>query len=680
MDKLFVLITAGCFGCLSAFGEIDLKESKFTQVVNDVEVISTSDNGKHAATVDGVFKLPDVLRTGASSRAELVAEDRTITRVGANTIFSFDAAKRSIDLQQGSLLFNSPKGKGGGSIHTAAATAAVLGTTIIVTTTTNGGFKVLTLEGTAKVKFANGFSQQVHAGQLMFVLPGSVPGPVVSYRLDQQTSGSKLVSGFSQPLPSMPSINTAIAQQIKQIQSGQAQDTGLLAGNNATKSTMQVVNPIQAGNGDPTIATNSGGNVTGAKNSPGSGVVVSGGGGTITTVPGGFLNPDGFTFSPSGNGTLANAMGAATATLTDATISSSTLDPARVFLAGLNITGPGIDPTMSIVGVNFGGDNGFFARNITFNTPTLDLSAYSGMNLSYFDIIASEDLTIASSLNVTGIPGSGLYLTSGGVILVDPGVTVTTSIPILFFTSRNGITFNSALIQNSSGEISLGSGGPIVVSQSTLNGGSAVTFESATSVDLFNSFITAPNVNVHTAGTFSSTRSGPNTDAGINGSGNVSLVSGTGMTIGTDVFANLETGSIQMNNASGLLTVNNGANLQASSISISSPNVLIDSVTAQGSSMSILAGGGAGNLATVQNSTLNVSSLAVSAYTVVLNNVNMFGQVNLTSSTGQLAPGANTGAAIVPGDVNFVQQVLYQGQPAQNYINNGITLHNIPVP
>ncbi len=160
---------------------IDLKESKFTQVVNDVQIISTSDNAKHTASVDGIFKLPDVLRTGAASRAELVAEDRTITRVGANTIFSFDPANRSIDLDQGSLLFNSPKGKGGGSIHTAAATAAVLGTTIIVTTTTNGGFKVLTLEGTAKVKFDNGLTQQVHAGQLMFVLPGqrSRPGGVI---------------------------------------------------------------------------------------------------------------------------------------------------------------------------------------------------------------------------------------------------------------------------------------------------------------------------------------------------------------------------------------------------------------------------------------------------------------------------------------------------------------------
>jgi len=62
----------------------------------------------------------------------LVAQDETVTRVGANTIFSFDPANRTIDLKQGSLLFHSPHGKGGGTIHTGSATASVLGTTLIV--------------------------------------------------------------------------------------------------------------------------------------------------------------------------------------------------------------------------------------------------------------------------------------------------------------------------------------------------------------------------------------------------------------------------------------------------------------------------------------------------------------------------------------------------------------------
>src|SRR4051812_45085717 len=90
-------------------GAADLKESKFTQVVNDVKVIAAADKTQKAATVNEMFKMPDMILTGPASRAELVAEDKTITRVGANTIFSFDAATRTIGLEKGTLLFHSPK-------------------------------------------------------------------------------------------------------------------------------------------------------------------------------------------------------------------------------------------------------------------------------------------------------------------------------------------------------------------------------------------------------------------------------------------------------------------------------------------------------------------------------------------------------------------------------------------
>src|ERR1019366_5984530 len=138
---------------------MDLKQSKFTQIVNDVQIISGADKTAKAAALNDLFKVPDILRTGPNSRAELVAADQTITRVGANTIFSFDPANRTIDLQKGSLLFHSPKGKGGGTIQTGSATASVLGTTIVVTTTSSGGFKILVLEGFAEVKFLNGLKQ-----------------------------------------------------------------------------------------------------------------------------------------------------------------------------------------------------------------------------------------------------------------------------------------------------------------------------------------------------------------------------------------------------------------------------------------------------------------------------------------------------------------------------------------
>src|ERR1019366_9653449 len=104
-----LFLFAGCLLTAFSSSAMDLKQSKFTQIVNDVQIISGADKTAKAAALNDLFKVPDILRTGPNSRAELVAADQTITRVGANTIFSFEPANRTIDLQKGSLLFHSPK-------------------------------------------------------------------------------------------------------------------------------------------------------------------------------------------------------------------------------------------------------------------------------------------------------------------------------------------------------------------------------------------------------------------------------------------------------------------------------------------------------------------------------------------------------------------------------------------
>jgi len=250
MKKLCVLIAVLC-GCIlqSASGAVDLKQSRVTQTVNSVEIISS--NTRHTAEVNDVFKMPDVMRTGAGARAEMIADDGTITRVGANTIFSFDPAERTIDLDEGSLLFHSPHGMGGGTIHTGSATASVLGTTIIVTTTPNGGFKVLCLEGEAEVRFLDGHHLNITPGQMVFVLPDGQASPIVVFRLDVETQGSLLVTGFNDPLPSMPAIDDEITRQLTLLLDGRIVDTDLTVGDNATPQQVQVVMNILAGGQKP---------------------------------------------------------------------------------------------------------------------------------------------------------------------------------------------------------------------------------------------------------------------------------------------------------------------------------------------------------------------------------------------------------------------------------------------
>jgi hypothetical protein len=204
-----------------------LTRSTYTEIIRDVNTLSAAGNGSPAKVSD-VLKAPDRVRTGPESRAELTAPDQTITRVGANTVFSFADNGRTLNLEQGNVLFHAPKGLGGGTIKSGGAAAAVLGTTIIASATVDGGFKVILLEGRGTATLPNGQSVTLHAGQMVFVLPGGKGfSAVLDINLGKLVAGSLLVNGFSHNLSSLPLIQAAIKQQNSKIASGNAVDTGL---------------------------------------------------------------------------------------------------------------------------------------------------------------------------------------------------------------------------------------------------------------------------------------------------------------------------------------------------------------------------------------------------------------------------------------------------------------------
>src|SRR5437667_12697580 len=142
-------------------------ESTLTEIIKEVNIVPATTLASSPASLNQLVKAPDMVRTGADSRAELTAPDNTITRVGANTVFSFETKDRVLNLQKGSLLFHSPKGVGGGMIKSGGASAAVLGTTLIVAATADGGFKVILPEGRARVTLPNGRSVGLRAAQIV---------------------------------------------------------------------------------------------------------------------------------------------------------------------------------------------------------------------------------------------------------------------------------------------------------------------------------------------------------------------------------------------------------------------------------------------------------------------------------------------------------------------------------
>jgi hypothetical protein len=211
--KLKILSTALAFLSVAGPAMADSKkEARVTQIVRDVKILPADASARAAVVNDRVADDTGV-RTGGESRSELTFADLTITRLGANTIFSFNKAGRNAQVDSGSILLRVPKDSGGGRIRTSAVTVAVTGTTVIMETR-GGRNKLIVLEGAARislVKYPKQF-QNLQAAQMVDVPPGATTVPLpVNVDLNDLMRKHPLITGFP-PLPSRDLI-AAAAQQ-----------------------------------------------------------------------------------------------------------------------------------------------------------------------------------------------------------------------------------------------------------------------------------------------------------------------------------------------------------------------------------------------------------------------------------------------------------------------------------
>src|SRR6266404_4636002 len=204
----FIALTSA-FTCLivvaASASAAELKEARVTQVVNDVKLLSQQ-AAPRPATVSDPVRAGTAVRTGAQSRSELTFTDLTITRLGANTIFSFDEGTRQMNLIDGAILFQVPKGSGGLTIKTVAVTAGITGTTGIgefhPATSSNAlpFSKWLCLEGTFHLILPNGQSVELSPGK-MVTTDGTSFSKVQTYDITKLVNSSLFFIGFDKSLP-----------------------------------------------------------------------------------------------------------------------------------------------------------------------------------------------------------------------------------------------------------------------------------------------------------------------------------------------------------------------------------------------------------------------------------------------------------------------------------------------
>ena len=187
-------------------------EARVTEVIKEVKLLRTQSAPRPASISDEV-RGGTAVRTGADSRAELTFTDQTLARLGSDTLFTFEARTRDVDLGGGAMLLYVPKNAGGAKVKTAAVTAAITGTTCLIENYRKSYSKLIFLEGSGRAYLKRDPSQSVvlHPGEMLVVRANatSLPSPQkINLRVLRKTS----------PLlfPPLPSEGLMRAEEEKQ--------------------------------------------------------------------------------------------------------------------------------------------------------------------------------------------------------------------------------------------------------------------------------------------------------------------------------------------------------------------------------------------------------------------------------------------------------------------------------
>jgi hypothetical protein len=152
---------------------VEKREAKVTQIVHDVRVLPSKASARPASINETISQGTGV-RTGSDSRAELTFSDLSLTRLGANTVFSFDEAARNLNLSSGAVLICVPPNAGSVRVIAPAVTAAISGGIAMAETHKDSWIKIIIIEGQGVVTLKrSGKSLTLHSGQMIVLPPGA---------------------------------------------------------------------------------------------------------------------------------------------------------------------------------------------------------------------------------------------------------------------------------------------------------------------------------------------------------------------------------------------------------------------------------------------------------------------------------------------------------------------------
>ena len=194
----------------------ELQQARVSQVIQDVRVLETHGAPRPAAVNDKVTQGMGV-RTGTESRAELTFTDLTITRLGANTIFSFKQGAREVDLTSGAVLLQIPPKAPAVKVSTSAVTAAITGGTALFSTGPPTKFMVLEGIGTFYPAGHPERAATINGGEMMTMTADGRMTKPQKFDVKLVLKTSRLIKDFP-PLENMPLVMAVVDLQLAEQQ------------------------------------------------------------------------------------------------------------------------------------------------------------------------------------------------------------------------------------------------------------------------------------------------------------------------------------------------------------------------------------------------------------------------------------------------------------------------------
>jgi hypothetical protein len=187
---------------------------RITRALKDVKLVSPQGSAR-AAALNQPIGDGSVVRTGPDSRAEIAGRAAGDCAHRRELGAQIDAQGRTLELQEGAVLFQAAKGGGSPKLTTANIHVATAGSTGVIERYGAAYVKILVLEGTARVYLQKiGESVLVNAGQMLITRPGAarLPEPV-HFEIAKLYKTSLLANADFAPLASSARIEAAIREQ-----------------------------------------------------------------------------------------------------------------------------------------------------------------------------------------------------------------------------------------------------------------------------------------------------------------------------------------------------------------------------------------------------------------------------------------------------------------------------------